>query len=83
MIEDGKKIYQHVAEVVEGLADQTCEGDPFGVVGAVVGATYPRELVELREAMPHTSFLIPGYGNQGGRGSTWRLGSPVKDLVRW
>lgn len=69
VIEDGKKIYQHVAEVVEGLADQTCEGDPFGVVGAVVGATYPRELVELREAMPHTSFLIPGYGNQGGAGA--------------
>jgi orotidine-5'-phosphate decarboxylase len=35
-------------------------------VGAVVGATYPQQLAELRQAMPHTLFLIPGYGAQGG-----------------
>lgn len=34
-------------------------------VGAVVGATHPEELVELRQAMPHTPLLIPGYGAQG------------------
>lgn len=34
-------------------------------VGAVVGATHPRELESLRKAMPHTPFLIPGYGAQG------------------
>jgi orotidine-5'-phosphate decarboxylase len=35
-------------------------------VGAVVGATYPRELAELRAAMPHVPLLVPGYGSQGG-----------------
>jgi orotidine-5'-phosphate decarboxylase len=35
-------------------------------VGAVVGATYPQQLAELREAMPHTWFLVPGFGAQGG-----------------
>ncbi|MBJ02465.1 MAG: orotidine-5'-phosphate decarboxylase [Planctomycetes bacterium] len=35
-------------------------------VGAVVGATHPAELARLRELMPHTPFLLPGYGAQGG-----------------
>ena len=32
----------------------------------MVGATYPEQLAELRAAMPHTWFLVPGYGSQGG-----------------
>lgn len=35
-------------------------------MGAVVGATYPAQLTELRAALPHTFFLVPGYGAQGG-----------------
>jgi orotidine-5'-phosphate decarboxylase len=38
----------------------------YGAVGAVVGATYPAQLAELRAVMPHTWFLVPGYGSQGG-----------------
>ena len=38
----------------------------YGAVGAVVGATYPAQLAELRAAMPHTLFLVPGFGSQGG-----------------
>lgn len=34
-------------------------------IGAVVGATHPDELVRLREQMPNTPFLLPGYGAQG------------------
>ena len=63
---DGIPLYRHVAAVVEELAEQSCGSDPYGAVGAVVGATYPQELSELRTAMPHTHFLIPGYGSQGG-----------------
>ena len=37
-----------------------------GGVGAVVGATYPAQLGEMREKAPHTFFLVPGYGAQGG-----------------
>lgn len=62
---DGQTIYRHVAQVVEELAGQTAENG-FGCVGAVVGATYPQELVELRAAMPHAPLLVPGYGSQGG-----------------
>ena len=38
----------------------------YGSIGAVIGATYPAELAELRAAMPATPLLIPGYGSQGG-----------------
>ncbi len=37
----------------------------YSSVGAVVGATYPRQLVQLREALPTVPFLVPGYGAQG------------------
>ena len=30
-----------------------------------MGATYPSEGEELRKALPHTFFLVPGYGAQG------------------
>jgi orotidine-5'-phosphate decarboxylase len=38
----------------------------YSSVGAVVGATYPEQLTELRKRLPHTFFLVPGYGAQGG-----------------
>ncbi len=64
---DGQPLYRRVAEHVESLAAQTREpGEPYGHVGAVVGATWPRQLLELRSAMPHTLFLVPGFGSQGG-----------------
>lgn len=62
---DGVPVYRHVAQWVEGLAAATCGEDRYGSVGAVVGATYPAELSELRGVMPHVLLLIPGYGAQG------------------
>jgi orotidine-5'-phosphate decarboxylase len=57
---DGRPLYRHVAEeVVKWNAN-------VGDVGAVVGATHPKELHELRAAMPGVWFLVPGYGAQGG-----------------
>src|SRR5262249_7954576 len=38
----------------------------YGAVGAVVGATYPQQLAELRAAISHAWFLVPGFGAQGG-----------------
>ena len=63
---DGQPIYRHVAEFVERLAVQTKAENEYGAVGAVVGATYPAQLAELRAVMPHTWFLVPGFGSQGG-----------------
>ena len=44
----------------------------YSGVGAVGGATYPEQLRELRSALPHTFFLVPGYGAQGGSARTSR-----------
>ena len=38
----------------------------YSLSGAVTGATWPEELRELRARLPHTFFLVPGYGAQGG-----------------
>ncbi len=59
-------LYRRVAEYVESLAKQTARAGQYGCVGAVVGATHPAQLAELRSAMPHAWFLVPGYGAQGG-----------------
>lgn len=61
-----RRVYNAVAELVEGLAGDTAGVCGYGAVGAVVGATYPDQLAELRAAMPHTWFLVPGFGAQGG-----------------
>ncbi len=58
-------VYEHLADVVERRSAQTCEPRHFGCVGAVVGATWPRELNLLRKRMPHVPLLVPGYGSQG------------------
>ena len=55
-----------MADYVEELAAATAGEGGYGLVGAVVGATYPQQLAELRQAMPHAWLLIPGYGAQGG-----------------
>lgn len=66
LMPDGLPLYRHVAQLVEGLAGETRGASGYGAVGAVVGATYPEQLAELRAAMPQTWFLVPGFGSQGG-----------------
>jgi orotidine-5'-phosphate decarboxylase len=63
---EGRPLYRHVAEYVEGQAAGSAGSCGYGIAGAVIGATYPQQLAELREAMPHAWFLVPGYGAQGG-----------------
>ncbi len=64
---DGKPLFLHVAEAVQTWARENLGQCGLGDAGAVVGATYPAELSELRAAMPEVPFLVPGYGAQGGR----------------
>jgi orotidine-5'-phosphate decarboxylase len=35
-------------------------------LGVVVGATWPAESRRVREILPKSLFLVPGYGTQGG-----------------
>ena len=65
---DGKPLYELVGEKVAERAD-SCMGDQYSYVGAVVGATYPEMGKALRKIMPKSFILVPGYGAQGGKGA--------------
>ncbi|WP_029630834.1 orotidine-5'-phosphate decarboxylase [Zavarzinella formosa] len=65
----GKKLYQVVADEVSKWNGENLSANGYGDCGAVVGATQPKELAELREKMPGVWFLVPGYGAQGGSAS--------------
>lgn len=66
-VSDGQPLYCTVAATVQQLSESTkVSNQTFGCVGAVVGATWPTQLEELRRRMPAVPLLIPGYGAQGG-----------------
>ena len=68
--EKDKGIFVLVNETMGAMCEQwgekTQNSYGYSRVGAVVGATYPQQLSEMRQKMPHTFFLVPGYGAQGG-----------------
>ncbi len=57
---DGEPLYKRLARLCETTWNKT------GELGIVVGATYPKELHEIREVAPTIPFLVPGIGAQGG-----------------
>lgn len=56
---DGKPLYQIVAEHIR-------DWNTKGNLAVVVGATYPKELAEVRRIVGDMPILIPGVGTQGG-----------------
>lgn len=66
LVSDGHPIYRHVANRLAGWAAPQKGECGYSLVGAVVGATYPTQLAELRQLLPGILFLVPGYGTQGG-----------------
>ena len=64
---DGRPVYMHVGELVSEWGAGFIGKSGFSSIGAVVGATHPAEGKALREMLPHTFFLVPGYGAQGGK----------------
>jgi orotidine-5'-phosphate decarboxylase len=65
LISNGQPLYRHVARKVAEWTAGHLGAAGYGLVGAVVGATYPDELAQLRTAFPDILFLVPGYGTQG------------------
>ena len=65
-LDDGTPIYALMGDMCEKWGADTIGKYGYSAVGAVVGATYPEMLTELRQRLPHTMFLVPGYGAQGG-----------------
>ncbi len=65
-LENGKTVYEYMGGLVEEWGKNSIGKYGYSAVGAVVGATHPAQAAILRSEMPHTFFLIPGYGAQGG-----------------
>ena len=70
----GNKIYTEMAKLVEKWGEELRGEYGYSSISAVVGATYPKQLKQIREIAPHTFFLIPGYGAQGGKAEDIALG---------
>lgn len=71
---EGKPLYEHVGAKVHEWGMDLIGKCGYSSVGAVVGATYPEVGKVMRQVMPNTYILVPGYGAQGGKG---------KDLVHF
>jgi orotidine-5'-phosphate decarboxylase len=63
--DDGRPLYERVAERVAEWGEKLAGTEGYSSVGAVVGATYPEQGAGLRKKLPRTFFLLPGYGAQG------------------
>ena len=63
---EGLPLYERVA-VALGEAASGLRGSKTGwsALGVVVGATYPEPAERVRERLPNSLFLVPGYGSQG------------------
>lgn len=62
-----KTLYHLVGEKVAEWGESHM-GNDYSYIGAVVGATYPEIGKIMREVMPKSYILVPGYGAQGGKG---------------
>lgn len=62
---DGRMVYEAVAAKVNEWGEELIGEEGFSSLGAVVGATWPEQAVQLRKAMPKAIILVPGYGAQG------------------
>lgn len=63
---DEKRVYEILAHYIESWGADDIGESGYSFVGAVVGATHPKQASELRKIMPNSYFLVPGYGAQGG-----------------
>lgn len=62
----GEKISSQLAEYVNEISKSYMGSSGYSAIGAVVGATFPKDASELRKRMKKNYFLVPGFGAQGG-----------------
>lgn len=77
---DGSKLYDRVVTMLNEFSHDTLDGKGYSPIGAVVGATKPQHLQELRQKLPHALLLVPGYGAQGGSAEDCRFAFDAEGL---
>jgi orotidine-5'-phosphate decarboxylase len=63
---DGRRLWEHVAGLVHEWGQDSVGERGLSSLGAVVGATFPREVAQARTLLPQAVLLLPGIGAQGG-----------------
>jgi orotidine-5'-phosphate decarboxylase len=64
-LSDGRPLWHHIARLVGSWGEDLVGERGLSSVGAVVGATHPREVGEARRLLPQAVLLLPGVGAQG------------------
>ncbi len=68
LVVNGESVSKKLARLIHQLGTEESVGKSgYSCIGAVVGATYPEEVTELRKLMPRAIHLVPGVGAQGGK----------------
>jgi len=73
-LDDGRTVYQAVGDFLQDLGRDYLGECGYSNLAAVVGATYPKELKEIRSQLDSVFFLIPGFGAQGGGAADIKAG---------
>ncbi|MGB0715882.1 MAG: orotidine-5'-phosphate decarboxylase [Phycisphaerae bacterium] len=65
--DDGGRVVEHVARQVNSWASRSgfIGTSGYSMIGAVVSPHGKEETALIRELMPHSIFLVPGFGAQG------------------
>ena len=66
-LSDGTPVWHQVAQLVAEWGADLIGERGLSSVGAVVGATHPKAVAEVRRLIPQGVLLLPGVGAQGGR----------------
>lgn len=64
---NGTLVVDRVAKLIHQWGADCIGKAGYSAIGAVVGATHPDDAKRLRTLLPHTPFLVPGWGAQGGK----------------
>ena len=65
VLQNGLKCYEHLANILKPIVDKNEGNLGLSSIGLVSGATFKKQAIELRNLLPNSPFLIPGYGAQG------------------
>ena len=66
LVAGDRLVYTVMGDLIQRWGKDTAGKYSYQALGAVVGATHPSVLRELRYRLDKTFFLVPGYGAQGG-----------------
>ncbi len=75
---DDQPVFERVARALQVPAAGLVGASGWSNLGVVAGATYPTDLARLRQLLPSSLLLVPGFGAQGG-GAPVRVAGPSAD----